>query len=104
MNDDYRKAKAHALELMNDSLTLTSIYNQAKNTENQSVIKYLESWFSDRAEEVRDKFTEELKYELDHGIDSYSLEDCAAQLRRIEDCIDDTDFEELEEEANKLGA
>ena len=102
-NDNYRKAKARALELMNDEMTLSSIYNQAKDQDNRSVIDYLEGWFADRAEEVRSKFTEELKYELDHGIDSYTLEDYAAQLRRIEDCIDDTDFEELEYEADKLG-
>lgn len=103
-NDDYREAKARALELMNDSMTLSSIYEQAKEQDNRAVIDYLDSWFNDRVEEVRDKFAEEVKYELDHGIDSYTLEDYAAQLRRIEDCIDDTDFEELEEEADKLGA
>ena len=59
--------------------------------------------FNDRIEEVRSSFAESVKYELDHRIDSYTLEDFAAQLRRIEECIDDTDFEGLEDEADKLG-
>ena len=102
-SDGYKEAKARALELMNDSMSLTSIYEQAKEQDNREVIDYLDSWFNDRIEEIRSSFVESVKYELDHGIDSYALEDFAAQLRRIEECIDDTDFEGLEDEADKLG-
>ena len=102
-SDSYEEAKAHALELMDDSTSLTSIYEQAKERDNREVIDYLDSWFNDRIEEVRSSFTESVKYELDHGIDSCTLEDLVTQLRRIEDCIDGTDFEGLEDEADKLG-
>ena len=102
-SDGYKETKAYALGLMNDSMSLTSIYEQAKEQDNREVIDYLDSWFNDRIEEIRSSFAESVKYELDHGIDSYALEDFAAQLRRIEECIDDTDFEGLEDEADKLG-
>lgn len=104
LSDGYKEAKAHALELMDDDTSLTSIYEHAKEQDNRAVIDYLDSWFNDRIEEIRFGFAENVKYELDHGIDSYTLEDFAAQLRRIEECIDDTDFEGLEYEADKLGA
>ena len=104
LSASYKEAKAHALGLMDDNTSLTSIYEQAKEQDNRAVIDYLDSWFDDRVEEIRSSFAENVKYELDHGIDSYALEDFAAQLRRIEDCIDNTVFEELEEEADKLGA
>ena len=103
-SDSYKEAKAYALGLMNDSMSLTSIYEQAEEQDNREVIDYLDSWFNDRIEEVRSSFAESVKYELDHGIDSYALEDFAAQLRCIEECIDATDFEGLEDEADKLGA
>lgn len=102
-SNSYKEAKAHALELMNDNISLTSIYEQAREQDNRELVDYVDSWFNDRIEEVRSKFAEEVKNELDHGIDSYTLEDYAAQLRRIEECIDDTDFEGLEYEADKLG-
>lgn len=102
-SDGYKEAKARALELMDDNTSLTSIYEQAKEQDNREVIDYLDSWFNDRIEEIRSSLSESIKYELDHGIDSYALEDFAAQLRRIEECIDDTDFEGLEDEADKLG-
>ena len=102
-SDSYKEAKAHALELMDDNTSLTSIYEQAKEQDNREVIDYLDSWFNDRIEEIRSSFSESVKYELDHEIDSYTLEDFATQLRRIEECIDDTDFEGLEDEADNLG-
>lgn len=97
----YEEVKRDALEALREDMSLSTIYDEARDRGNKDVVLTINKWFDERCAEVKKALINNIRENINERIVSDDLNYWVDRLEKYEMCEADKDFESLETLANE---